>query len=119
MSRRRQKQPQRPVEWNFLSFPVYFGFAVGAFLSAVLLAIFGGYAFGIVFIASLFGVSFGLAHITTHWFHRRTLGRAQERAEEEERERRALAARAAAAREGESHSRRRRRRRGGRAPDEA
>jgi 4-hydroxybenzoate polyprenyltransferase len=109
MSRRR-REPPREIEWHFFSFPVAFGFAVGG-LCALVLALFFPQG---VFILFLFGTSFGLAHIVTNWFKRRTLDRRRDRTEEEERERRALAARAAAAQAGEAASpRRRRRRRGG------
>jgi hypothetical protein len=90
---------------------VAFGFAVGAFV-AILLAPFIG---GLVFIAALFGTSFGLAHIISRWFRNRARDRHRARLDEEERERRALAARAVRdqAAAVQRTGRRRRRRRGG------
>ena len=105
---RRRRQDDREIEWDFFSFPVLFGFSLGAFIATLL------YPLGqIVFVVSLFGVSFGVAHIFTHWLRRRSLDRARQRAEEEERERRALAARAEASRPSEPPPGRRRRRRRG------
>jgi hypothetical protein len=106
---RRRREPQRAVDWNFLSFPVAFGFAVGAFIATLLAPV----LYGPLFVLSLFGVSFGMAHIFSRWIRTRMQSRAQDRADEEERERRALAARAAAAQQGEAASARRRRRRRG------
>ena len=108
MARRRQEQ--REIEWHFFSFPVAFGFACGALVATVLI---GAGLFMIVWVASLFAASFGVAHIFSHWFRRHSTERRRAREEEEERERRALAARAAAAREGEAAAPRRRRRRKG------
>jgi hypothetical protein len=85
---------------------------VGLFLGTLL-----AYPIGIIiFIVSLFGMSFGVAHIIGHWYRKRITERARQKAEEDEKERRALAARAANAREGAAMSnaqRRRRRTRGG------
>jgi hypothetical protein len=114
MSRRRRHD--QPVEWDFFSFPVAFGFALGMFVAVML------YPLGpILFVASLFLVSFGTAHIISRWMKRRTLDRQRERDEETERERRALAARAAAQQANEEAPRRRRRRRvrRGQAPSDA
>ena len=110
MSRRRQPEPQRPVEWNFRSFPVAYAFAAGGFVGVLL----GLAGFNIFFLVFLFVFSFGNAHIVGQWFRRRTLDKRLERDEEAERERRALAARSAASLENEvsSTARRRRRRRG-------
>jgi hypothetical protein len=106
MAKRRKDGAE--VEWDFFSFPVFFAFALGAFLAVLL------YPFGIViFVLSLFGVSFGIAHIAGHTFRKRSADRRRQREEEDERERRALAARAANLRAGEIASVRRRRRRGG------
>jgi len=106
---RRRRQEQREIEWHFFSFPVAFGFACGALVATLLI---GAGLFMIVWIASLFAASFGVAHIFSHWFRRRSTERRRAREEETERERRALAARAAAAaREGEAAAPRRRRRR--------
>jgi hypothetical protein len=103
----KQRKAEKDVEWDFISFPVLFAFALGAFLSVLL------YPFGmIVFIVSLFGVSFGVAHMISHWYRKRALDKRRERDEEAERERRALAARSANARQAEAASIRRRRRRG-------
>jgi hypothetical protein len=103
----RERRPERrPAEWNFLSFPTLFGFALGAFIGVIFAPI-GPLAFYV----AMFMVSFGMAHIITHWFRRRTLDKRRQEDEEAERERRALAARAASARESEAHSARRRRRR--------
>jgi hypothetical protein len=105
---KRRKDPKENIEWNFVSFPVFFAFFLGAFLAVLL------YPFGlVVFVISLFGVSFGVAHMISHWFHRRSLDKRRQRDEEDERERRALAARALNAREGEAASVARRRRRRG------
>ena len=106
---RRRRQEQREIEWHFFSFPVAFGFACGALVATLLI---GAGLFMIVWVASLFAASFGVAHIFSHWFRRRSTERRRAREEETERERRALAARAAAAaREGEAAAPRRRRRR--------
>lgn len=95
-----------PVEWDFFSFPVAFGFALGMFVAVLL------YPLGpLLFIVSLFLVSFGTAHIISRWLRRRTVDRRQQRQDEAERERRALAARQAAAVANEQASPRRRRRR--------
>jgi hypothetical protein len=107
--RRQPQQPAQPIQWHFFTWPVIFAFCLGALLATVL------YPFGpIVFVVSLFGVSFGAAHMIGASMRRRGADRREEQAEEEERERRALIAREAAAREGEAASaaaRRRRRRR--------
>lgn len=104
MSRRRRSD--EPIEWNFFSFPVAFGFALGMFVSVIL------YPLGpLLFVGSLFLVSFGTAHIISRWMKRRTLDRRQQLDEEHERERRALAAREANLRATEEPVRRRRRRR--------
>jgi hypothetical protein len=111
MARRRGSTPQREVsDWNFRSFPVFFGFACGAFIATLLILLTNGALGNILWIVSLFGVSFGLAHIVGHTLRKRSLDRAVAREEEEERERRAYAARQAASLEGEAQSRRRRRR---------
>lgn len=102
MSRRRRSEEQ--VEWNFFSFPVAFAFALGMFVAVML------YPLGpILFVVSLFLTSFGLAHIISRWFRRRTLDRQKQRDEEHERERRALAARAATQRATDDTPRPRRR----------
>jgi hypothetical protein len=108
----RVKRPgQKPdVEWDFFSFPVLFAVAASAFVTVLL------YQFlaPILFVVSLFGLSFCTAHMLSRWFRNRTVGKRIEKAEEEERERRALAARAANAQAGEAASnaaRKRRRRR--------
>jgi hypothetical protein len=97
------------MEWDFFSFPTYFGFALGALVATLLFPL-GLY----VFIVALFGTSFCVAHIMSHWWQRRIVAKRKQREEEDERERRALAARSAASLENEAQSRRRRRR--GRAP---
>jgi hypothetical protein len=107
MPSRRKKDPQRNVEWNFVSFEAAFAFSIGAFLAVLLAPL----AYGIVFIISLFGVSFGIAHIVSHFARRKMLDRRLQRAEEDERERRAVASRNLAAKRGEEGSARRRRRR--------
>lgn len=102
----RRRRSDQPVEWDFFSFPVAFGFAVGMFVAVIL------YPLGpILFVVSLFLVSFGTAHIISRWMRRRTLDRQRLRDEEDERERRALAAREASLRATEEPLRRRRRRR--------
>ena len=114
MARQRPRTVSSP-EWQFATFPVFFGFMGGAFFVAFLTWLTQGIAFNILFILSMFGFSFCVAHIATHALRRRATGRARQRAEEDERERRALAARAAATREGDgvtapARTRRRRRR---------
>jgi hypothetical protein len=110
MARRGRSATDRHIaEWNFRTFPVFFGFCLGAFLATLILA--DAELASVLFIVSLFGVSFSIAHIIGHTLRRRGLDRAVEHEEEMERERRALAARNAASLEGESHSIRRRRRR--------
>jgi hypothetical protein len=107
-ARRKREIKQRPadLEWDFFSFPTYFAFALGSLIATLL------YPLGLfVFIISLFGTSFGVAHIMSHWWQRRVTQKRRERADEEERERRALAARSAASLDNEAQSRRRRRRR--------
>ena len=90
MSRKRGKQRDKgEIEWNFFSFPVAFGFALGA-LIATLLAPIGL----IVFVVSLFGVAFSVTHITGHKLRERQTNKLRDRAEEAEMERRALARRA-------------------------
>jgi hypothetical protein len=112
MARRRGSPIREAVHWQFFTFPVGFAFVLGMFVTTLLLPV-----INIVFIVSLFLTSFGIAHIIGHWFRRRTLDRARERAEEDERERRGLEARAAreeaaaAAAPAASPVRRRRRRR--------
>lgn len=110
MPRKKEPRLARKVDWHFFSFPVAFGFALGA-LAATLLLPFLGF---IVAIPALFGVSWGTAHIISHWFQNRSISRRQDRDEEAERERRALAARSAKAAEAPEQSapaKRRRRRR--------
>ncbi len=88
-----KKEPRlaQKVDWHFFSFPVAFAFALGAFTATILaLALWVP-----LFIVSLFGVSFGTAHVISHWFQNRAVTRKHNRDEEAERERRALAARAA------------------------
>jgi hypothetical protein len=112
MARRRRPERQQPIaDWNFRTFPVIFAFACGAFVATLLLLLTGGALVSVLWVISLFGVSFGVAHIIGHTIRKRSLDRAIAREEEDERERRALAARQAAALEGEERSRRRRRRR--------
>lgn len=107
-ARRRRRQQGEEVEWDFFSFPVYFAFAAGA-LTVILLAPF--VPAGILFVLALFGTSFGMAHIISHWFRRRVSEKRRQQQEEEERERRALEARQSAALGNEQTSHRRRRRR--------
>src|SRR5437762_6329518 len=108
MSRnRRGLRTREPAEWKFNSFPTYFAFAAGA-LSATVLILVGFIYF--VFIASLFGFSFGVIHLVTTVIVRSRRRTAQARAEEEERERRIYAARAAANDEAAPPPRKRRRR---------
>jgi hypothetical protein len=107
-ARRRRQRRERPadLEWDFFSFPTYFAFALGMLVSTLLFPL-GIY----VFIVALFGTSFGVAHIVSHWWQRRITQRRRQQQEEDERERRALLARSAASLENEAQSRRRRRRR--------
>src|SRR5436309_11767815 len=94
MSRsRRGVRPRNRAEWKFNSFPTYFAFAAGA-LSATVLILVGFLYF--VFIASLFGFTFGAIHLITTGIVRSRRHSAEAKAEEEERERRIYAARAAA-----------------------
>ncbi len=114
MSGRRKAQSQREdIEFDFLSFPVYFGFALGGLSCFLLLILFGGIVRGpaAIFVIFLFGSSFGLAHAISHWMRRRTIAKRLQHADEDERERRALAAREAASLGNEQGSHRRRRRR--------
>src|SRR3972149_6787922 len=83
---RRRRQEQREIEWHFFSFPVAFGFACGALVATLLI---GAGHFMIVWVASLFAASFGVAHIFSHWFRRRSTERRRAREEETEGERRA------------------------------
>jgi hypothetical protein len=109
MSRnRRRTGPAQPPDWKFNSFPTYFAFAAGA-LSATVLILVGFIYF--VFIAALFGFSFGVIHLITTVIVRSRRRTAQARSEEEERERRIYAARAAANAEAVPPPRKRRRRR--------
>jgi len=111
MANRRRAVPRRqePIEWHFFSFPSLASFFFGAFVATLLFPA----APPIVFIVSLFGVSFSVAHIMSHWYRRRTLERRRLREDEQERERRALEARAAAPTEPDGGPARRRRRRRG------
>lgn len=109
---RRQQRDNRDIEWHFFSFPVFYGAAVGSLITLLL----APYLYPIVFIISLFAVSWGTAHVISHWLRRRGAERRRQREQEDERERRALARReAAASADPESASptppRRRRRRR--------
>jgi hypothetical protein len=110
----RRRRGDQPVEWHFFSFPVAYAFALGMFVAVLL------YPLGLlIFVFSLFLVSFGTAHIISHWFRNRTLDRERLRTEGEERERRAIAARTAAQQANEEanpRSRRRRRVRRGSGP---
>jgi uncharacterized membrane protein len=107
MPSRRRRQPEQEKEWDFFSFPVSFGFAVGGLVGLLLAPLFPAP----VFVLFLFATSFGLAHIISHWFRNRVTDKKRQRADEEERERRALAARAAASLENEQASQQRRRHR--------
>src|SRR3990172_2817951 len=69
---RRRRQEQREIEWHCFSFPVAFGFACGALVATLLI---GAGLFMIVWVASLFAASFGVAHIFSHWFRRRSTER--------------------------------------------
>lgn len=91
MARKKEPRLAKKVDWHFFSFPVAFGFALGAFSATILAPI----RWDALFIISLFGVSFGIAHVLSHLFQNRSIMRRQDRDEEAERERRALAARAA------------------------
>ena len=106
MARRRGRQPAAPVEWKFNTFPVLFAFALGAFIATLL------YPVGqLVFIISLFGTSFGLAHMIGHWFRSRTLNRARQYADEQEQERLPQESATGQPEDGGRPARRRRRRR--------
>lgn len=103
--RRRDLGPQG--EWNFFSFPVYFGAALGAFIS-FFGTIFLGYIWFYVVVLLL---SWAVAHLINRTIIRRRQERQRQRQEEDERERRALEARAAAQRTNDEASRSARRRR--------
>ena len=94
---RRQRSDSPDLEWDFRSFPTFYGGVIGAFLSFFLTAFFGF----TWLIALIFLLSWGTIHIATHWLRRRTLDKLRNRVDEEERERRALARRQAAALGGE------------------
>jgi len=107
---RQKSDPKRDIEWNFYSFPVAFALCVGLFFGTLL-----AYPIGIlIFIVSLFGMSFGVAHIIGHWYRKRIVERKRQQADEDEKERRALAARVANSQQGAAMSSARRRRRRGR-----
>jgi hypothetical protein len=106
--RRRPSQPRGESDWHFNSFPTYFAFAAGALVATILILV--GFL-DFVFIASLFGFSFGCVHIFSRTISRTRRSRAQARAEEDERERRIYAARAAANAENPAPPRKRRRQR--------
>ena len=91
MARKKQPRIAQKVEWHFFSFPVAFGFALGALIATFLVPFLNL----VLVIPALFGVSWGTAHIISHWFQNRAITRRQDRDEDAERERRALAARAA------------------------
>jgi hypothetical protein len=113
MAQRRRNENQEK-EWDFFSFAPLFAFTCGAFLATMLLFLSQGLLFLPIWVLSMFGASFGLAHIISHQLRKRTLDRRVQAEEEEERERRALAARAAARGEAAAPGavvRRRRRRR--------
>ena len=107
MARRGGAGEKAPVEWDFRTFPVLFAFALGAFISFWFTPFFPE----VVFIVSLFSVSFGVAHMISTWFRRRAWAGTRKREDEEERERRAFESRAARARNEEATRPRRRRRR--------
>src|SRR3989304_1493284 len=69
---RRRRQEQREIEWHFFSFPVAFGFACGALVATLLI---GAGLFMIVWIASLFAASVGVAQIFSPGFRRRSTER--------------------------------------------
>src|SRR3990170_1560660 len=73
---RRRRQEQREIEWHFFRFPVAFGFACGALVATLLI---GAGLFMIVWIASLFAASFGVAHLFSHGFRRRSTERRRAR----------------------------------------
>jgi membrane protein implicated in regulation of membrane protease activity len=111
----RQRRGQKQIEWDFFSFPVVFGVALGALIATLFVGLLNDIF--LTFTVSLFCVSFGLAHIIGHTWRKRRLDTQLERAEEDERERRIIAARNAAQREqvrevgAPAPARRRRRRR--------
>ena len=113
MSRRaRDRGPQG--EWQFFTFPVFFGAAIAAFAS-FFLTIFLGF---IWFYVALLLLSWATAHFVNRTFIGRRQARQTQREAEEEQERRALAARNSPAANTEpTRSRRRRRVRRGRDTD--
>ena len=104
---RRMREKRKDIEWDFFSFPVFFAFFFGAFVSVLLVS----FIPLPMFVVALFGTSFCMAHAISRWFRNRTIDKRLQRAEEDERERRALAARAANTMNGEAQFQRRRRRR--------
>jgi hypothetical protein len=109
----RPRQPTQRLEgdWDFFSFPAFFGFSFGVFVATFLILV---GLLDIIYLASLMLMAFSLAHLVTRLLARRRQEQRRDRAEEEERERRVLAARERAAARGEAEAatpRRRRRRR--------
>lgn len=101
------RQGRRDIDWDFFTFPVYFGVAGGALLALVLIFIVPWFY---LFMVALFAFTFGLSHL--FWTGRRQNSerRKQEREEEAEVERRILQQRAHADEAGTSSRRARRRR---------
>ena len=104
----RQGAQSGDVIWEFFTFPVYFGAAGAAFLTCLLLLFIPWYP---LFLISLAGFSFAVAHWVFTGGRKRGIRRKLQRAEEEEIERRVLAERAARDAAGETSRRSRRRRR--------
>ena len=92
---KRRREIRKEVEWEFLTFPVFFAFLAGVFVTGFLTYASGGLLFYPLFLISLLGVSFGLAHTLTHHLARSRAARRREKEDEEERERAALEVRAA------------------------
>ena len=67
MPRSRHRQPfEAPATtgWQWRTFPVFFAFVCGVFLMGLSVTL-GENVFGILFLVSLAGMGFGLAHILT------------------------------------------------------
>src|SRR3990172_8400351 len=90
MPRRHRQVPAPPsasTGWQWRTFPVFFAFVCGVFIAGLAAGI-GNTPFSILFLASLAGMGFGLAHILTRQIALRRVPRlrgpaAVESAEEE------------------------------------
>ncbi len=110
MKQVRPRTGLRDHDWDFFSFPVFFGFA-GGMLLACLLAIVVPFLFYFMFLASLGLFSFSLAHVVISGSRMRNERTKRAREEEDELEKRILAKRQNADETGTSSRKARRRRR--------